>query len=320
MRFFVFEHVSGGGMAGDPVPRGLARQGRAMLEAVARELRDAGASVTTTRDARIELELDGVGVRPVERDPAAALDALSADADRSLVIAPECGGVLAGWLDRLARGGRVICNAGAEAAALCGDKLALSETWRAAGVPTPHTRPASEGPSDFPAVVKPRFGAGAESTRRVRRVWDWPGPADEAVAQPWVEGEAASVAFLVRDGRADPLVTAAQNVAWADDLASYRGGALPLDGSAAERAIDLGRRALAPIRGLRGLIGVDLVIGADAASDTAIEINPRATVSVAALANAAPGALGPALLGAAFDGPVPLPRYPFDAAAAPREA
>ena len=61
----------------------------------------------------------------------------------------------------------------------------------------------------------------------------------------------------------------------------YRGGELPLVADLAERAVRLSRAGLDAVPGLRGYVGVDLVLGnaADGSEDRLIEINPRLTTS-----------------------------------------
>ena len=63
----------------------------------------------------------------------------------------------------------------------------------------------------------------------------------------------------------------------------YRGGRLPLPPTLMERATRLGKQTIACIPGLRGFVGVDLVLGQDAADDRVIEVNPRVTTSAVGL-------------------------------------
>ena len=56
----------------------------------------------------------------------------------------------------------------------------------------------------------------------------------------------------------------------------YVGGRVPLVSELVDRATELGRRAVAAVPGLRGFVGVDLILGAD---DRVVEINPRLTTS-----------------------------------------
>ena len=64
---------------------------------------------------------------------------------------------------------------------------------------------------------------------------------------------------------------------------SYAGGRLPLSRELNDRANRLARRALDTIPGLRGFVGLDLILADKPEDDTVIEINPRLTVSFVAL-------------------------------------
>jgi predicted ATP-grasp superfamily ATP-dependent carboligase len=61
----------------------------------------------------------------------------------------------------------------------------------------------------------------------------------------------------------------------------YRGGAVPLPGALAERAVKLTAPAVEVVPGLLGYVGVDIVVGepTDGSQDQVIELNPRLTTS-----------------------------------------
>ena len=77
-----------------------------------------------------------------------------------------------------------------------------------------------------------------------------------------------------------PLLPARQHLS-NDGRFHYEGGSLPLPEPLARRAVRLAQQAVQCIPGLRGYVGVDLVLGKmeDGSEDWAIEINPRLTTS-----------------------------------------
>jgi predicted ATP-grasp superfamily ATP-dependent carboligase len=83
---------------------------------------------------------------------------------------------------------------------------------------------------------------------------------------------------LCGSGRVVALEPCRQHLAGGGDF-SYRGGSLPLESGLAERARRLAERAVASLPEPLGYLGVDLVLGDDAASDVVVEINPRLTTS-----------------------------------------
>ena len=119
-----------------------------------------------------------------------------------------------------------------------------------------------------------------------------------------VPGEAASVAFLIGPGRRLALPPVSQRLT-DDGRFHYRGGRLPLAADSAERATILAARAVDAVEGLRGYVGVDLVLGATAAGDAVMEINPRMTTSYVGLRALSRFNLAGALLAVAEGRPPP---------------
>jgi tyramine---L-glutamate ligase len=298
-------------MTGAPAD-GLRPEGRAMLAAALADFaRLPGVEATTLlAPAAADWAPPGVAVHvagcPEEES---TFRRLAAAADWTLVVAPECGGLLeerCRWVE--ASGGRLL-GPSAAAVRLTADKEALAGRLRARGVPTPPCRPAQASGHAIPAVCKPRDGAGSQATFLVHderelekaiteaRAEGWAG---ELIVQPYVPGAAASVAFFIGPGRRLPLPAAAQDLS-ADGRFWYRGGRLPLPADLADRAARLAARAVDGVEGLFGYVGVDVVLGAaaDGAGDAVIEINPRLTTSYVGLRALARFNLAGALLAVA---------------------
>jgi predicted ATP-grasp superfamily ATP-dependent carboligase len=316
---FVYEHVTAVGLGRDPgsPEHSLHVEGRAMRDAVTADLTAVpGVEVLTFPD----------GLPEAEQLP--AFRERSARADWSLVIAPETGGDL----ERLARevvavGGRLL-GPNPDAIALTADKLRLAEWWQQHGVPTPITKnptpqppPRSgEGESEtpstlegvaseasrgrsltFPLVLKPRDGAGSDATFLVQSPAEFDAAlaasSGQMIAQEFVAGRPASVAFLLGPRQVVPLVPAFQRLT-SDGRFKYLGGELPIPADLAERAVRLGWRAIECVPGVFGYVGVDLILGPepDGAADFAIEINPRLTTSYVGLRAAAEVNLAGAML------------------------
>lgn len=272
----------------------------------------------------VMLERPGVTVREVScpsTSPGVPLEDLFdtsvADCDATLVIAPEFDQQLLSWTQRvLDRGGRLLgCDP--EAVRLTADKLATASHLRACGLPTPRVRSV---PTDtttglpgwvdtlrLPWVIKPRFGAGCGHTRLVRTARDATrvledrldpvtlaedsvieNAVPELVATEYVPGVSASVSCLVGSGRLDILTPGLQKITTSSTgHMRYEGGEIPLLPDAwNERACSLAKRTLETITGLRGFVGVDLVLGdaEDGSGDSVMEVNPRVTSSYPLLA------------------------------------
>jgi len=321
---FVYEFVTGGGLLGrsdDNALRTMAAEGAAMVRSLVADF----ACLPQVRtswlgDGRLPLDLPGEGRLVHSADEhVLAFDELAAAADWTVVIAPELDGHL---LDRcravLAAGGRLL-GPGLEFTAIASDKHATAEALWAAGVPAPRgiaLQASQPLPMDFeyPAVWKPRDGAGSTNVRLVRSgssssvaaALGLDSPNSSGRLETFCPGMAVSVAFLVGPQGAWPLVPCEQRLT-VDGQFSYLGGRLPVEGALATRAVELGRRALAALPEALGFVGLDLVLGdaADGSRDFVIEVNPRLTTSYVGLRAAATTNLAGALL-AASAGEEPL--------------
>src|SRR5262249_20580207 len=151
-------------------------EGWAMLSAVLDDFSQvSNAEVLTLLDRHFEHDYrNGTCLCIQAQDEEKAFRRLAKAADFTLVIAPELGGILerrCGWV--MDSGGQLLGPplAGVQ---LTADKLALSRYLRDRGVPTPESQLFLAGQEEpktpFPAVWKPRFGAGSQETFLVH---DW---------------------------------------------------------------------------------------------------------------------------------------------------
>ena len=340
MRVFVYEHICGGGLAGQELPASLAREGWAMLSGVVQDFATVlGVRVHTTLDERLARsheallrEAHGEVSEPVQVERIAAVQVddqvrkLAAKCDWTLLIAPEIDGILAQrcrWVE--AAVGRLLGPSPA-AVDLAADKFALDQHLKACGVPAIGgviVRPGDPWPENlqYPAVLKPRFGAGSQQTFLIRNAQEAAGIAAEAIGeglvadalvQPFVPGQAASVSFLVGPYDRLALVPASQRLS-NDGRFHYQGGRLPLEEPLRSRAVSLGRRAVEAVPGLLGYVGVDLVLAEHShqalAQDVVVEINPRLTTSYVGLRMLADDNLARLMLDMAEGRPAPPIRW-----------
>lgn len=322
MVIFLYEHLSGGGLLGDVLGFAdfgpLAAEGRAMCGALAADFAAIdGVEVVGLRDARFTdwrpacyrlLDVRNVGERN------AAFEHRAAEADWTLVIAPEINGVLVECARRVGAVGGRLLGGSLRFIELASDKHATAEHLARAGVAVPRGMPFQLGqawPDDFPypAVWKPLDGAGSQGIRRLEHCHEplppperRPGRLEElcpphSVTQTPlpVRGTATSVAFLCGPVECISLPPCRQHLA--TDF-RYLGGSLPLVPNLAVRATRLARRAVASLPMPLGYLGVDLVLGAaaDGDDDVVIEINPRLTTSYVGLRAACRQNLAEAML------------------------
>lgn len=297
MRVFCLELVSTGFFEEHIAPS-FRREGEAMLRAALDDLqRIAGVTVTAVvhvgrqsswpRQANVEVTF----WRPGGKLESLASE-LSAAADATLIIAPEFDNLLERFCQAVRSPTAVPLNCESAALQLCGDKWRLAEHFSSADIPTIPTRlwHIDQMPTEFPCVVKPRWGAGSWLVRLVRGPADWPAIAaeyqqaglDQFLAQPWIAGQALSIAAMrSRTGVEEFLPIAEQSLS-SEGTFQYLGGRIPADTNPQlERRIRcLAERALSTIPGWSGFVGLDLLIPDDHSHlPLIVEINPRLTTS-----------------------------------------
>lgn len=244
-----------------------------------------------------------------------AFDAWAAESDAVWLIAPEIGGELTRWVARAEGLGVHLLGPGTPFVEQVGDKYQLARDLSAAGVRSISGRlwrADQPWPAEipFPAVVKPRRGAGCWGVRRcddfesaqAAVVGADPDEADSDgcwLVQPFLTGLAASVA-AVGDGDGHyqllpacrQLLSAQQRPGWTDF--SYHGSELLESPDDARRAIELARAALAVLPPVRGYLGLDLLLNAQepgrpsARADYVVEVNARLTTSYLVLRREVP--------------------------------
>ena len=330
MRILVHEFVSGGGLAGRDVAASLAREGLAMLTALIADLTAIHRhQIVTTVDPRFALPTPP-GVEVVTLSPgsegSATLDALIASADAVWLVAPETNRYLERLASRVERRGRTLLGSGAMAIRRASDKARLPRRLARYGVPHPKTRVCRLGADwghaarevGYPLVVKPARGAGCNGVCLARNLRELRGALDIArrangreplLLQRYVAGTAASVSLLSDGRRAVALTVNAQSMR-ASTPFSYRGGKTPFDHPLAGKAVETALRTCQALPGLRGYIGVDLVLTESEA--VVIEVNPRLTTAYLGVRSALGGNIGnsgnvAAMALAACAGTLPVP-------------
>jgi predicted ATP-grasp superfamily ATP-dependent carboligase len=105
-------------------------------------------------------------------------------------------------------------------------------------------------------------------------------PGSRVIVQEFIEGTDVSVS-LISDGKtAIPISLNEQFVELKDDKGTYLGGKLPFESKYEDEALEIAKKAVESIDGLKGFVGVDLIINADEKdvySVYLLEINSRFT-------------------------------------------
>lgn len=277
-------------------------------------------SVVTTSDPRTPPVnvIESVSAESPEAEQR-EFERLCRECDATLVIAPELDGRLASRCRMAAELSPLSLNCRPETIDLCGDKWLLAKHLCLAGVRTLPTErlprvqnrcvELPEAWMTEPLVLKPRRGAGSQSTWKcdnqqelARRSSEFrrESAGEEPVWQPYVAGRALSVAALfdLASCQLVELLPVAEQRLSADGRFTYLGGTMPVVDFDQDAVVHLIRETAACIDGLRGYVGFDLILPAsEPENPVLVEINPRLTTSYVGYRRLCRGNLATALLG-----------------------
>lgn len=321
MIIFVHEYVAGGGFSGREIPRSLMVEGYAMLSSLLEELGRLNNRhrIVTSLDARMQnLKVHADDIVPV---PGGAFwpvfSTLVRSSDAVFLIAPETEGILAALSEEVERQGKLLIGTGSRAVRETTDKYNTYQALIKHRIPTPGTVPISGAGNiplqcadlGYPFVLKPPDGAGCDGVFLIRSPEDLERAAGQIrdpayLAQEFVAGTPASVSLIGNGREFTPLSLNAQHIKNSFKM-EYLGGLVPLRHPLQDLALDTSRRACSAIRGLKGYIGVDMVLTDREA--VVIEINPRLTTSYLGLTRAGGRNVAELILRACVRGEAPLP-------------
>ena len=152
----------------------------------------------------------------------------------------------------------------------------LHEKWQAEDPLTP-----------LKLIIKPLIGVDCENIIILENIEDLTldldkifKPGSRILVQEYIEGIDVSVSLISDGKRAVPISFNQQFVELKDDKGTYVGGRLPFDNEYKDESMEIAVKAVESMEGLKGFIGVDLIINADEKdiySVYLLEINSRFT-------------------------------------------
>ncbi len=165
-----------------------------------------------------------------------------------------------------------VLNNPPEKAALVSDKLWLARWLERRGYPFIETQTSAEG-IDYPAVIKPRKGAGGVGCRLVKSRADL-GLEDGLIVQELIEGRPGSVS-VIGNGRESRAIATNEQIIGATFAGAegfrYSGNITPLEPDCPELA-DMAEEIITELR-LVGTNGVDFLLTDK--GPVVVEVNPR---------------------------------------------
>lgn len=219
---------------------------------------------------------------------------VTSNPDAVWLIAPELGRVHQQVARRFESKGARLLGSSLAAIRRASDKRALARLLERHSIPHPRTRILRDDGAaasiaaalGYPVVVKPAQGAGCLGVAIASQAHELTMAVAHARAaagtgmllmQEYVVGTAASVSLLADGTRAVPLTLNLQQVRRRLHRLVYAGGRTPLEHPLQSLAFDVAVRTCGLIPGLRGFVGVDLVL--TQTEVVVIEVNPRLTTA-----------------------------------------
>ncbi len=151
-----------------------------------------------------------------------------------------------------------------------------------------HEKWQSEDPlTPLKLIIKPLIGVDCEDIVIIENIEDLTldldkifKPGSRVIVQEFIEGTDVSVSLISDGKKAIPISLNQQFVELKNDKGTYIGGKLPYESKYQREAFEIAVNAVEAIGGLRGFVGVDLLINADEKdvySVYLLEINSRFT-------------------------------------------
>jgi predicted ATP-grasp superfamily ATP-dependent carboligase len=309
LRLLVYEHVSGGGFAEEPISSGVLSEGFGMLRTLISDFKAGGHYVTTLLDsqlARLNPPIHADCVVPVfsSREAKEAIRKISESADATYIIAPETDQILQSLVESIEQTGAASLNCPSSIIEKVANKAVLHKTLRKLGLPSPETimfsvldnvteiKATINGRLNFPLIFKPLNGVSCCGLSVVRHEDQVAGAVGKIIressskhfmAQELIKGTAASVCLISTGGEALSISLNKQYVTIGapEAISSYDGGLVPFDNPLKPEAFVIAEKIVKSFRDLRGFVGVDLVLTEK--EIVTVEINPRLTTSYVGL-------------------------------------
>ncbi len=307
MNLLIHEHVSGGGCTKEIISASILSEGYAMLRSLIADFKAAGHQVTTLLDSRLAGFNPPLEAEVVQISSPGGLEEkfreLSGMADAVYVVAPESGQVLEKLVKKVESSGGTSLNCQFDAIKRVSNKMKTYETLKKRGVKVPETvmlgiheetRNISRLTKEFeyPLIFKPLDGISCcglslvkdegSIVAAVKKVANQ-SMSNYFLVQESIRGTAASVCIFSTGKKALAVTLNRQFVTLEppDGESRYSGGAVPFLHSLGEEAFETAQRAVEIIGGLKGYVGVDVLLTEE--GPVVIEINPRLTTSYTGL-------------------------------------
>jgi predicted ATP-grasp superfamily ATP-dependent carboligase len=300
----IFEYVSGGGYINRRISASILSEGYGMIRGLISDYKVAGHNITTLMDSRLKKynppnQADQIVIVSSPHELSAKLKELSNLVDAVYFIAPESGQVLKNLMEHIESFGCASLNCEIGAIKCVSNKMKMYEMLKKRGFKVPETVLVDTHKKiedikiltrdlGYPLVFKPLDGVScgglslvrndaniAEAIKKIEKE----SMNKQFIAQKMIRGKATSACVISTGEKAVAVTLNRQLVTLAlpNEQSSYYGGMVPFDHNLEKEALKTAERAVEGIGGLKGYVGVDMILTKEGAM--VLEINPRLTTS-----------------------------------------
>ena len=330
LRIIIYEYVSGGGFAEQPLLPSVLSEGFAMLRSVVFDFKAAGHEVTVLLDerlSRLNPPIVADCTIPVfcSKDPKDFLRKIAKINDAIYIVAPETRQILKSMVELAEQTGMISLNCEPSAIRKVADKRKLHEMLQKLGAKpktiilkisdgSPKIKQAIKNSLNYPVVLKPTDGVSCgglsivkepvQLERAIEKIKE-ASASEFFVVQEFINGTSASISLLSTGKKALALSLNKQNITLVgpEDASSYDGGTVPLDHPLKKEALSIAEKLVESIEGLRGYVGVDLILSDD--KIFVVDVNPRLTTSYVGLCRVTSFNLAEAIVNSVLKGTLP---------------
>jgi hypothetical protein len=313
LRILVYEYLSGGGAAREPIPPDVLSEGFGMLRTLISDFKAAGNNVTTFLDKRLAafnppLSADNVISASSWQQAKNTIENVSGAFDAAYIIGPETNHTLQSLVETIEQTSLTSLNCPASAIEQVSNKMNLYKRLKQRGISTPKTimldvsnkkdaiLQLADSQLEFPLIFKPLDGVSCSGSSIVHDKTQVAAAVAQirkestdkhVLIQEYVKGTAASVSLIVSNQGVRPISLNKQNLTLSKPggTSSYDGGLVPFDDPLRQEAFAVAAKAVESFENLKGYVGVDLVLTEKEA--VVIEVNPRLTTSYVGLKHTA---------------------------------
>ena len=308
MKILVYEHITGGGCAGEEIQPSILSEGYGMLRALILDLKVIRCNIVTFIDSRLKefspplLADDEISISS-QSDLHKLLRRYSQEVDGVFIIAPESNQTLQCLVEIVEESGGASLNCQVNGIERASNKMEVYKTLDRIGLQVPETRQIDIHEDikeikhtacdlGFPLVFKPVVGVGSSGLSVINDESQIAMAVDKmrretkcgsSIVQKLIDGVAASVSLISTGNDALPLTLNRQIVTLSPPFSEsrYEGGVVPLRHKLEEEALRVAQTTVKSLGGLKGYVGVDMVLSSN--GPVVIDVNPRLTTSYVGL-------------------------------------